>query len=77
MVRKFELLLVGAFDKQCTTVTVASFFRQTPELILYEALFGVDLNRFCGNPVVAGWRPCFGQIFFRASKATTRPRVPL
>ena len=58
--------LAGAFLKEKKpTITVASFFRQTTEHILYVPFFSIETNRFRGIPVVAGSDPCSSQTLFR------------
>ena len=42
------------------------FFRQTTERTLYVPLFDTEVNRFMGNPTVAGSSPCFSQKRLRA-----------
>ena len=41
-------------------------FRQTTEITLYVQFFSTDINRFRGNPAIAGSSSCFSQKLFRA-----------
>ena len=51
-------------SEKSPTITVASFFRQTTDLIVYVPLFSTDFTRFTVNPAVTGSIPCFSQKLF-------------
>ena len=53
------------------------FFRLTTELTLHVPLFGAEVNRFRGNPVIAGSSPCFSQKLLRPFAKADEAKRPL